>query len=239
MKPDGLAQLACMALLGRAATTVRLLSQNGSPGTSPVLWVELAGGPYVVVKLYGGHRQVRAYRHAEVATAVSAHTAVATAAVVACGVLPGTDVTALIIADLGVLELNLAIHSGILPREHALAAMGRLWSQLHGLPSDALDTRYGQGPRIEADRLVAYRRDVVDSAALAVVVRAAEAARPRTGRVWCHGDLHPGNVLVEQPTGRLTVADLEDMVQAVPEYDLAQCLAASDAPCRTTTSRSL
>jgi len=49
---------------------------------------------------------------------------------------------------------------------------------------------------------------------------------------WCHGDLHPANIV---PIGRaldaasLHVVDLEQFSCSIPEYDVAQSLVTSDA----------
>jgi hypothetical protein len=152
--PDELARVACASLIGRDFTATQVLPHDGTPGKSPVLRAWLAGGASVVVKLYHDHRQPRAVRHAAAITAVHAHTTVPTADVVACGALPGIDVTALITTDLGSDDLRSTVGSGARSRGQALAAMGRLLSDLHRMPIGALSKRPG-GPRVDAADLIA------------------------------------------------------------------------------------
>lgn len=59
------------------------------------------------------------------------------------------------------------------------------------------------------------------------------AAPPSVERVWIHGDLHPGNVLVHQ--GRLAaLIDFGDVTVGDPAYDLASAWMLFDAPGRET-----
>lgn len=53
-------------------------------------------------------------------------------------------------------------------------------------------------------------------------------AAPATERVWVHGDLHPGNILVHE--GRLSaLIDFGDVTAGDPAYDLAACWLAFDS----------
>ena len=228
MMAEELARRACAVLLDRDAATVVLLADSAA-GRSAVVRVHLADDSSVVVKVYRGRRQPRGLLHADALAAVRLHTTISTAEALACGAVPGTDVTALITTDLGSTSLHAAVHNGVFSRGQALTAMGRLLAQLHRIPT-GLHPGGRRGPRIDATALLARSgRAVFDARLVAVLSRAAAEAQQAAGRVWCHGDLHPANVLVIPPYGRLAVVDMEDVTHAAPEYDLAQCLVTSDA----------
>jgi aminoglycoside phosphotransferase (APT) family kinase protein len=225
------AALACRVLLGQAAADVRELSC--SP-TSAVCRVALVGAGHAIVKLHCRAERRRAREQQRAMTAVASYTAVATARVLACGTVPGIGAAALITEDLGRIDLGRAVRDGMCSRDQALELLGRLLAQLHRMPTQAGPRPpEGSGPRIDAPALIARCPAPVADAVAPILARAADAARQAGRTVWCHGDLHPANVLLPQATaGRLGpahVIDFEQMLCAVPEYDLAQCLVTSDA----------
>jgi aminoglycoside phosphotransferase (APT) family kinase protein len=91
---------------------------------------------------------------------------------------------------------------------------------------------------IVAERLASGRLEAVlpatDAAALATVWRAALDAPPWAGpSAWVHGDLHPGNLLLEpDPAGALRLAavlDFGDLTSGDPATDLATAWLTFDA----------
>lgn len=225
------AAVACRVLLGREMTVARTLSS--APG-SAVVRAELADGGSVIVKVHDGAARRRAREQQRAMAAVAAYTAVPTPRVLGCGVLPGGGTAALVTADLGQVDLGCAVREGTCTRDQALEILGGLLALLHRLPLDAGPRApTGRGPRIDALALIERCPSTLAVTVAPVLARAAAAAQEAERRVWCHGDLHPSNVLFpERRSGRLGpahVIDFEQMVCAAPEYDLAQCLVASDA----------
>jgi aminoglycoside phosphotransferase (APT) family kinase protein len=225
------AAVACRVLLGRDAVDVRELSCSSA---SAVCRVELVGGGCAIVKLHFGAARRRAREQQRAMAAVAAYSAVPTARVLACGAVPVAGAAALITSDLGRVDLGCAVRDGICSRDQALELMGRLLARLHRMPLEAGPRPpSGRGPRIDAPALIARCPAALADAVGPVLARAAAAARETARPVWCHGDLHPANVLLPQAAGgRLGpahVIDFEQMLCAAPEYDLAQCLVTSDA----------
>jgi aminoglycoside phosphotransferase (APT) family kinase protein len=102
-------------------------------------------------------------------------------------------------------------------------------------PPEAPENAFRGVPLAERDRVVAERLasgrleavlPATDAAALAAVWRDALDAPPWAGPpVWVHGDLHPGNLLLEpEPTGALRLAavlDFGDLTSGDTATDLA------------------
>lgn len=225
------AALACRALLGREMTAARILS---SALGAAVVRAELADGGSVIVKLHHGAARRRAREQQRAMAAVAVYTAVLTPRVLGCGTLSSVGAAALITADLGDLDLGRAVGAGMRTRDQALEILGELLALLHQLPLDAGPrTPAGRGPRIDAPALIERCPSTLAEMVAPLLAKAAADAQETARRVWCHGDLHPSNVLFPRPLpGRLGpahVIDFEQMVCAAPEYDAAQCLVASDA----------
>jgi aminoglycoside phosphotransferase (APT) family kinase protein len=219
---------ACRTLLDRRIVQTTVLAETHS---STVVRAIAADGGSVIVKLYGAERGRRAWEEQRALTA--AGTLVPVPQVLAYGPLPDTETTALIIADLGQVDLGDAVRDGRCTRTGALAVLGSLLALLHQLPMNAgpypPTTR---GPHTDASPLL--RRCPRPLAAIGpTLTQAAVGAATSTRPVWCHGDLHPANVLFPYVSpgqlGPAYMIDLGQMVCAAPEYDVAQCLVVSDA----------
>lgn len=228
--PEAVA-LACRALLGREATLAKVLSR--APG-SDVVRASLADGDSVIVKLHTGAQRRRAREQQRALAAVAAYTTVPTPRVLGCGGVPGTGASALIAVDLGQVDLGRAVRDGLCTRDQALEILSGLLARLHRLPMAAGPRpATGSGPRIDALALIERCPGPLAETVAPLLIRAAARARTAMPTVWCHGDLHPANVLFPQDgAGRLGpahVIDFEQMVHAAPEYDVAQCLVTSDA----------
>ncbi|WP_329522164.1 aminoglycoside phosphotransferase family protein [Spirillospora sp. NBC_01491] len=228
LEPSPAIALACRNLLSADVTQARCLSQ--SPQSS-VHRVVLHDHRAAIVKLHRGESRWKAIKERKAMEAVAAHTTLHTAGLLACGPVPGHDTTALITADLGEASLSQAAREGTRSRSQALGLLGVVLAQFHQLPVRC-GLRVTAGWSLEAQVIALRRR--CPGPLLAVVgpalLRAVELGVGRL--VWCHGDLHLDNVLLvpdARGDGLPYVIDFEQMVPAVPEYDIAQSAVTSDA----------
>ena len=231
MNAPDVAAVACRTLLGEQITQARILSDT--PGSS-VVRTHLVGGGSVIVRLHAGALRRRAREQQGAMAAVAAYTRVRTPRVLACGALPGGAVSALITTDLGPVDLGRAVREGMCTRDQALEILGGLLALLHQLPLlCGPRPRAGRGARIDAPALIERCPAPLADTVAPVLDRAATKALAAARPVWCHGDLHPANVLLPQAApgdlGPAYVIDFEQMLCAAREYDLAQCLVTSDA----------
>ncbi|MCD1571293.1 aminoglycoside phosphotransferase family protein [Agromyces mediolanus] len=122
-------------------------------------------------------------------------------------------------------------------REAAPALAAFVASLQREAPADAPANGYRGVPLVERDPVVGPRiasgvlDGVADRAALERVWRAALAAPGWAGPpVWLHGDLHPGNLLLERADGPLAaVLDFGDVTAGDPATDLAAAWLCFDA----------
>ncbi|MFC4060224.1 phosphotransferase family protein [Planomonospora corallina] len=217
---------ACQALLGAGfAETTRLSS---APAVA-VYRVRLLDRPHpVVVKLYAGRARRKALLEQRAFTALATGCGAFTVPRLhAAGPVPGFDVTALVLDDAGPSSLHDLLQSGARARGAALHQLGWLLAAFHQQPHPPPQT-----PRVDvAGQVAVLQRRLpapVRGAARAVLARAADHASARP-LVWCHGDLHPGNVLLPAHHDRPHLIDFEQTVVAAAEYDLAQTIVTVDA----------
>lgn len=222
-----LAAAACAALLGRAAKAETQLSRAPS---SAVHRITLDDGLRVIVKLHFGPARGKAEQQCRALQSVRTHTDLFVPAVLACDDVPPAAV--LIMQDVGEADLGRATEAGWCTRAQALHALGDLLGRLHRLPADlGPDPPHARAPH-DASRLISLCPPMLAAAAANALARAGEVLRDGDP-VWCHGDLHPANVLATRTPvdrlGALYLVDFEEMVYTRREYDLAQCLVTSDA----------
>lgn len=226
---EALAATACRRLLGAQVIAVEPIAAATS---LRVHRVALQDGRRVILKLYFA-RAGSAEAERRALTCLAAHTDVLTPTILASGAVQDGRVEALVLDDLGPSNLGERVAAGYCSRHDALTAVGSLLARIHSLPLDC-----GPGnpsrlrPRVLAETLLSHCPSGLGVIAAEVVSRAKEAITQPRQQIWCHGDLHPANII---PVGQqfdaaaLHVVDLEQAACSVPEYDVAQSLVTSDA----------
>ena len=218
----------CRELLGVRAAAVGPIADSAS-------WLQrvtLENGQRVVVKIHSA-RPGRAELERRALTCLAAHSDVQAPMVLACGNVPGSDAEALVLVDVGPSNLGQLYCAGRCSREEVLEAVGSLLARIHKLPLDCgPGDPHKSRPCVPVEALIARCPDGVKQIAAAVVEQATKAITQTRPTTWCHGDLHPANVV---PMGQaldsasLHVVDLEQVACTIPEYDVAQSLVTSDA----------
>jgi Ser/Thr protein kinase RdoA (MazF antagonist) len=234
LDPESAVTLACRSLLGAEAIQATCLSRALR---SAVYRVVLHDHRTVIVKLHHGESRWKAVKERQAMQAVAVYTTLRTATILACGPVPGHDTTALITTDLGETSLSRPSGQGTGSRSQTLKVLGAVLAQFHQLPARCGPPAATGGLSL-AEQVTALRSHCPEHLLAATgpaLRRAVELTGTATsaGRlVWCHGDMHPGNVLLrhrELEDSAAYVIDFEQMVRAVPEYDVAQSAVTSDA----------
>jgi hypothetical protein len=184
----------------------------------------------VIVKLWGGSARWKADKERLALTALSGG-AFRGPPVLGCGHLPGRDVAALILDDVGPRTLGQAARTGAFTRADVLGFLGRLLNAFHTQPPPGPGLLIGAADLArQVDDLRRHLPQPLVDAAREPLDQAA-ALTPGRPAVWCHGDLHAENVLLRTTPGDTTpyVIDFEQCVFAPAEYDIAQTLVTTDA----------
>ncbi|MEZ0073588.1 phosphotransferase family protein [Planotetraspora sp. GP83] len=224
--PARAVEAACRGLLGAAPTAVHLL--RDSP-TATVCRVTIPGrAAPLVVKAWVGRAAWKAHKERLALTALAGATGFGVPWVVAAGPVPGWDAAAVAVTDAGPDTLAGLEAAGHCTRPQVLARLGRLLAAFHAHQPPPPGPMLGPaGVEAMAEDLRAH----LPAGAPAQLRRALEGAVALTRHapvVWCHGDLHPHNVL-QPPGGRPQLIDFELSALAPPEWDAAQTLVTADA----------
>jgi aminoglycoside phosphotransferase (APT) family kinase protein len=221
------AAVACYRLMTELPESLERLSATR---TSAAYRAYLLSGRSVIVKVH--FTPGRADSERQALACVAAHTDVPTPEVLGCASI-GRNAEALILDDLGPVNLAQATASGRFTRDQMLESVGTLLTRVHRLPLDC-GPRSARGacppmrPELLYQRAPAHLRD----AAGPMLLAATDALGTGRNLVWCHGDLHPSNIVLGPHRGEpeaLHAVDFEQFCCSIPEYDLAQSLVTSDA----------
>ncbi|MEV7971161.1 aminoglycoside phosphotransferase family protein [Sphaerisporangium sp. NPDC088356] len=216
------AAAACRALLARTFNRADRLAKAPGSAVYRVTFPDGPGPQTAIIKLYAGSTRWKATREHQVLVQLGATEQFSAPTVLNAGEVPGLDVTALALNDLGTSTLGSAVGSGALCLPDALRELGRLLACFHRVPR-----QLNSEPRLAAEvtdlqrRLPADLRHLTARTLQSVIDR----SQWRPG-VWCHGDLHLNNVLLA-PGPHLI--DFEQVGDNLPEYDLAQTAVTASA----------
>jgi aminoglycoside phosphotransferase (APT) family kinase protein len=196
----------------------------------------------VVVKLYFGTAGWKATKEHSIGRALFDSSTLRAAQVLGCGRLELHDAHSLITSDLGDLSLWRAIDIGIYSLREGLRVVGQLLSEFHslalGLPATAANGDWQD--TVTLDSLTRRQLSLLEHSQSAGLARQAQPALRRavllsqevTDPVWCHGDLHPANVIMYS-TSRSPLLpyliDFESSTLGPPEHDLAKSVVTSSA----------
>jgi aminoglycoside phosphotransferase (APT) family kinase protein len=212
--------------------------------TSGSYRVRLEDGSSVIAKLYVEQAGWKAFKEASIVAALGRIDWVRTTTVLRCGWLADHSAAALITADLGPCTLWQAVDKGRYSREEALGLVGQQLAAFHriGLDSLPLDARPDQPvPRTPAVELACHvqrlRMAGDESCGGHIMARVApaldriEGLGEQMALVWCHGDLHPANVIAraDQDRHAAYLVDFAATTRRPREYDIAQSLVTSGA----------
>lgn len=242
-RPDGSAVVAaCQEVLAVDVTGIRCLSR--AP-TSSVYRVCLESGGPVIVKLYLRSATRKVAKEQWMIRSLSTSTTIHTATILGHSYLAEQGANILITTDLGNHNLWRSVQEGVLSRREALRMVGRLLALLHESPFAQPDMNIPsvntvrEGPEgalaiLAREQLSIMRREVPKQIAAYVepaLRRLVDLDRESRLFTWCHGDLHPANVMMV-PTGGVQIPHLIDFESAafcVREYDLAKSIVTSSA----------
>ncbi|GII78434.1 hypothetical protein Sru01_34160 [Sphaerisporangium rufum] len=209
------AEIACRTLLARGFCRADRLAKSPRAAVYRVTLLDGPGPPTAIIKLYAGSNRWKATREHQVLTRLAVMEQFGVPTVLGAGAVPGVDVTALALTDLGTSTLGDAVVEGVLAQAQALKELGRLLACFH---------RFSQEPNFEsplATQVLDLQRrlpaEIHDATARAF--RSVIGLSHGRSAVWCHGDLHLNNVLLA-PDPHLI--DFEQVGHNLPEYDLAQ-----------------
>ncbi|MFF5113218.1 phosphotransferase [Streptosporangium sp. NPDC000509] len=219
------AEAACRALL--EITPVSVHPVSAAPHAA-VYRVTLPDRPVTqaIVKVWAVGAHWKAHKEAYALRSLTGAAGFGVPHLLACGAVPDRNAAAVVMNDLGPFTLGQVGRTGGITRTEQLTLLGRLLAAFHTTPRPA------PGPLITA---VGGRREIADLRAYlpAPLVEAAGeqlervAEMPAGEVVWCHGDLHPENVIL---TGqRPYLVDFEQSALAPPEWDIAQTAVTTDA----------
>ncbi|MFY0511751.1 aminoglycoside phosphotransferase family protein [Streptomyces anulatus] len=216
------AAVSCAALT-LAGAPVRTVCRLSARSRTAVYRVGLMDGRSVVIKLYAATARRNAYTERAAMRAVTGHVLVPV--VIGYGNIPGHAATALITSDLGPLTLGSAMRAGQISDARALKDLAGLLGRLHRAPVQPQAPRrpfYEQvtslGRRCPPSRLERI------GPALATIT-----ADSPTTLVWCHGDLHAYNVVLDRLRAVRHLVDFTDAAVGLREADVAQTLVMTDA----------
>ncbi|MFH8403056.1 aminoglycoside phosphotransferase family protein [Streptomyces anulatus] len=211
------------AVLALAGAPVRTACRLSARSRTAVYRVGLMDGRSVVIKLYAATARRNAYTERAAMRAVTGHVLVPV--VIGHGNIPGHEATALITSDLGPLTLGSAMRAGQISDARGLKDLAGLLGRLHRAPVHPQAPRrpfYEQvtslGRRCPPSRLERI------GPALATIT-----ADSPTTLVWCHGDLHADNVVLDRLRAVRHLVDFTDAAVGLREADVAQTLVMTDA----------
>ncbi len=219
------AKAACRALLEITPVTVHPLSVTPH---AAVYRVTLPDRPatQIVVKVWAGEAHSKAHKEAYALRSLAGAAGFGVPHLLACGAVPDWNAAAVVMDDLGPFTLGQASRTGGITRTEQLTLLGRLLAAFHGTPPPAPGPLIAAtGGRREVDDLRAHLPAPLVEAAGKQLERVA--ALPASEVVWCHGDLHPENVILAGQRPHLV--DFEQSALAPPEWDIAQTAVTTDA----------
>ncbi|MEU8269875.1 aminoglycoside phosphotransferase family protein [Sphaerisporangium sp. NPDC049002] len=223
--------IACRALLGTQAVQAHQLSASASTAVYRVILTERQIHDSMIVKVYAGRTQWKAGKEHLILAERSGCSAFGIPDVVASGPIPGHDLTALVLTDLGSNTLHQTISDGTYSRRDALGLLGQILNAFHHDPGHSADRT--RSPVVSHLVLDARRlRDrLPEEVNWRVQTSLDRLARPAAQRkaVSCHGDLHFGNVVLRAAYALPYLIDFEQATDAPAEYDLAQTAVTTDA----------
>ncbi|GAA0425441.1 hypothetical protein Acor_78700 [Acrocarpospora corrugata] len=220
---------ACRALLGTPVVRANQLSASASTAVYRVILTDRQIHESVIVKVYAGHTRWKASKEHLTLAERSGCPAFGVPDVVASGQIPGHDLTALVLTDLGPHTLHQTISDGIWPRRDALRLLGRLLNAFHHDPGCRDRTRTQVVSQLVLD-VRTLRDRLPEEVRWRVQPSLDRLSRPaQHNAVSCHGDLHFRNVVFRAGDPLPYLIDFEQATDAPAEYDLAQTAVTTDA----------